>query len=69
MTDGNDFSMPFLMPTHKAAWAIVKAIKNKKKYAIIPWQINFIGKIMYLLPISIWDWLAKKAPRKKTAPL
>jgi short-subunit dehydrogenase len=66
MTDENDFSMPFLMPTHKAARSMIKAIKAKKKYAIIPWQINFIGRIMYLLPISIWDWLAKKAPRKKT---
>ena len=69
MTDANDFSMPFIMPADKAARAIIKAIKNKKKYAIVPWQMNFIGRIMHLLPISIWDWLAKKAPRKKTAPL
>ena len=68
MTDVNDFTMPFLMPTDKAARDIIKAIKNKKKYVIIPWQINFIGRIMYLLPISIWDWLAKKAPRKRITP-
>ncbi|MDC0423023.1 SDR family oxidoreductase [Methylophilaceae bacterium] len=69
MTDVNDFSMPFLMPTDKAARAIIKAIKNKKKYCIVPWQMNIIGRIMYLLPIMIWDWLARRAPRKKTTPL
>ena len=68
MTDVNDFTMPFLMPTDKAARDIIKAIKNKKKYVIIPWQINFIGRIMYLLPISIWNGLAKKAPRKRITP-
>ena len=69
MTDQNDFSMPFLMPADKAARAMIKAIKNKKKYVIVPWQMSFIGRIMHLLPILIWDWLAKKAPRKKTTPL
>ena len=65
MTDANNFSMPFLMPAENAARSIIKAIKNKRKYVIVPWQMNFIGRIMHLLPISIWDWIAKKAPRKK----
>ena len=69
MTDVNDFSMPFIIPADKAARAIIKAIKKKKKYVIVPWQMNFIGRIMQLLPILIWDWLAKKAPRKKTVSL
>ena len=69
MTDTNNYSMPFLMPVNKAAQAMIKVIKKKKRFAIIPWQMNFIGRIMHLLPISIWDWLAKKAPRKKNVPL
>ncbi|MDG2253271.1 MAG: SDR family oxidoreductase [Methylophilaceae bacterium] len=69
MTDANNFSMPFLMPAENAARSIIKAIKNKRKYVIVPWQMNFIGRIMHLLPISIWDWIAKKAPRKKNITL
>lgn len=69
MTDANQFSMPFLMPVDKAARAMARAIKKKKKFVIIPWQMNFIARIMRLLPISVWDLLAKKAPRKKTIPL
>ena len=69
MTDKNDFSMPFLMPVDQAARSIIKIIKNKKNYAVIPWQMKFISKIMRILPISIWDWLAKKGPRKKNIAL
>ena len=69
MTDANDFTMPFLMPVDRAAQVMVKAIKNKKKFLIVPWQMNLIGRIMHVLPIFAWDWLVKKAPRKKRLPI
>ena len=65
MTDVNDYSMPFIMPANKAAISFIKAIRKKKKFIIIPWQMKIIGYLMHILPIFIWDFLAKKGPRKK----
>lgn len=42
----------------------MKAIKNKKCFVIIPWQMNIIGIIMKFLPIFLWDYLAKQGPKK-----
>ena len=65
MTDVNDYSMPFIIPANKAAISFIKAIRKKKKFIIIPWQMKIIGYLMHILPIFIWDFLAKKGPRKK----
>ena len=65
MTDDNDYSMPFIMPVNKAAISFINAIRKKKKFIIIPWQMKIIGYLMHILPIFIWDFLAKKGPRKK----
>ena len=65
MTDVNDYSMPFIMPANKAAISFINAIRKKKKFIIIPWQMKIIGYLMHILPIFIWDFLAKKGPRKK----
>ncbi len=65
MTDVNDYSMPFIMPVNKAAISFINAIRKKKKFIIIPWQMKIIGYLMRILPIFIWDFLAKKGPRKK----
>jgi len=65
MTDVNDYTMPFIMPVDKAAISFINAIRKKKKFIIIPWQMKIIGYLMHILPIFIWDFLAKKGPRKK----
>ncbi|NQW34944.1 MAG: SDR family oxidoreductase [Methylophilales bacterium] len=69
MTDTNDFTMPFLMSADRAAQSMIKAIQKKKKFLIVPWQMSIVGKIMHVLPTFVWDWLAKKAPRKKKIPV
>ena len=65
MTDVNNYAMPFIMPVDKAAISFINAIRKKKKFIIIPWQMKIIGYLMHILPIFIWDFLAKKGPRKK----
>ena len=57
MTDVNDYSMPFIMPVNKAAISFINAIRKKKKFIIIPWQMKIIGYLMHILPIFIWDFL------------
>ena len=64
MTDVNPYPMPFIIEAESAAKKIIAAIRQKKTYAIIPWQMAIIGRIMHLLPNWIWDFLAKKSPRK-----
>jgi short-subunit dehydrogenase len=65
MTDINNFTMPFLMPVDKAAKAFISAIHKKKKFTIIPWQMGIVAKFMHIMPVSLWDWIGKRMPRKK----
>jgi short-subunit dehydrogenase len=64
MTDVNTFFMPFLMKVDHAAFSIVRLIAQKRRYAILPWQMALTGRMMKLLPASVWDWMMKHAPRK-----
>jgi short-subunit dehydrogenase len=65
MTDINNYSMPFLMDVQKFAHLFIKAVKKKKRFVIIPWQMAIVGHIMSLMPSALWDWIMKNAPRKE----
>lgn len=67
MTHSNPYAMPFILEVDKAVTLFIKAIDQKKKFIIIPWQMNIVGKLMRLLPASIWDFLAKRGPKKLRA--
>jgi short-subunit dehydrogenase len=64
MTRLNKFPMPFLMKPDVAAKKFVKAINQRKKFIIFPWQMRFIVILMRLAPACIWDLIMKNAPRK-----
>lgn len=64
MTAVNPYKMPFLMEVDVAARKMAGIIANKKRYAILPWQMALVGKLMRLLPAGAWDWAMKKAPYK-----
>lgn len=64
MTDVNKYRMPFLMEVDKAAHVIAMIIQRKQRFAIFPWQMSLIGRLMRLLPARLWDWVMKRAPRK-----
>ena len=67
MTNDNTYTMPFILEVDEAVKRFMKAIDRKKKFVIIPWQMNILGTLMRLLPASIWDSLAKRGPRKLRA--
>ena len=67
MTHSNPYAMPFILEVDKAARLFIKAIHRKEKFIIIPWQMNIVGKLMRLLPASVWDFLAKRGPKKLRA--
>ncbi len=64
MTDVNPYAMPFLMNADVAAEKIARIIGKNKRFAIFPWQMAIIGRLMKLLPGAFWDWLMRKAPHK-----
>jgi len=64
MTKHNRYAMPFILDVDIAVSRFMKAIKHKKRFVIIPWQMNMVGTLMRLLPASLWDFLAKGGPKK-----
>lgn len=64
MTDVNTFPMPFLIEVEDAACRMARLIARKKAYAILPWPMALVGRVMKLLPAPFWAWLMKKAPHK-----
>lgn len=64
MTAINPYSMPFLLETDEFARRAAKAIAAKRCYAVIPWQMAIVARLMRLLPPWLFDRLAINAPRK-----
>ena len=64
MTDVNTYPMPFMMDADTAAAKIARAIEQKRRYVILPWQMALVGRLMKLLPAAVWDWAMKNAPHK-----
>lgn len=65
MTDINQYKMPFLMDADVAAAKFVVAIKHKRRFVVIPWQMGWVARFMRFIPPVLWDWVMKKAPHKK----
>lgn len=65
MTDINEYAMPFLMDVDKAAEKFVDTILAKRRFAIIPWQMGVVSRIMRMIPPILWDKIASHAPHKK----
>lgn len=64
MTRVNRYRMPFLLEVDDAARRISRAIAAKRRFAVIPWQMAVVGRILRVLPGPIYDRLAVRAPRK-----
>lgn len=68
MTASNPYSMPFLLPADEFARRCVRAIAGRRRYAVIPWQMALVARLMALLPDWLYDRLARNAPRKPRKP-
>jgi short-subunit dehydrogenase len=64
MTDVNPYPMPFILDADEAARRIAHAIDLKVAIAVIPWQMDLIGRMLKFLPNWIYDRLFVNAPRK-----
>ena len=64
MTAINPYPMPFLLPVDKAAGRFARAIGRGLSYAVIPWPMGIVAKLLRLLPNFVYDRLFTSAPRK-----
>jgi short-subunit dehydrogenase len=64
MTRVNRFRMPFLLEADDAARRIARAIAQRRRLAVIPWQMAVISVLLRTMPGALYDRLASRAPRK-----
>lgn len=70
MTEQNPYPMPFLMPVEQAANSMVAAIDRGDRFAVMPWQMGIVARLLRLLPRPLYDALAVRAGRKpRVVPL
>jgi short-subunit dehydrogenase len=64
MTAVNDYAMPFLLPADIAAQRIARVIERGCSYAVVPWQMAIVAKLLRLLPDALFDRIFVRAGRK-----
>lgn len=64
MTDVNRYPMPFILPVDVAARRIARVIERGSSFAVVPWQMALVGRILKILPNWLYDALFSRAPHK-----
>ncbi|MDD5250912.1 MAG: SDR family oxidoreductase [Rhodocyclaceae bacterium] len=64
MTAANPYPMPFMLPAAAAARRLARAIAGGRSYAVVPWQMAIVAKLLRLLPNALFDRLFAHAGRK-----
>ena len=67
MTEGNPYSMPFLMRRDRAARLIARAIDRRRSFYVLPWQMAWLGRLLKILPRPIYDRALAGRPSKPRA--
>jgi short-subunit dehydrogenase len=64
MTGRNPYPMPFILDADEAAKRVAHAIVRGRSYAVIPWQMAIVAKVLRLMPNAVYDRVFARAPRK-----
>ncbi len=64
MTEKNPYPMPFLIDADTAARKFARVIDSGKTYAVIPWQMAIVARLLRVLPNWFYDRLFLRAPHK-----
>jgi NAD(P)-dependent dehydrogenase (short-subunit alcohol dehydrogenase family) len=64
MTDINTYPMPFMLEADEAARRMARVIERGKSFAVIPWQMALVGRLLKRLPNWLYDVLFSRAPHK-----
>jgi len=64
MTAVNSYTMPFMLPADEAAKRIARVIDAGRSYAVVPWQMAIVARLLRVLPNPLFDLLSSRAGRK-----
>jgi len=64
MTAINPYRMPFLLDADVAVGRMARVIERKQRFAIVPWQMAIVGRLLRLLPAFAWDLMTRNFKRK-----
>lgn len=67
LTAVNPYHMPFLLQADDAAARIARLIARGANYAVLPWQMAIVAKLLRLLPNPLFDRIAQRFGRKPRA--
>jgi len=65
LTQGNRYSMPFLMSAEAFADRAFASISAGDRFRYIPWQMAIVARLLKWLPNSLYDRVLAGRPRKK----
>jgi short-subunit dehydrogenase len=68
MTARNPYPMPFIIDADDAARRFARVIAKGKAYAIVPWQMAIVGRLLALVPNALYDRFAARRTRKPRKP-
>jgi len=64
MTAHNPYPMPFIMSADEAARRIIAIIARGKSFAVIPWQMALVARLLRAMPNWLYDRILAGAPHK-----
>ena len=68
MTAPNRYPMPFLMEADAFAARAADAIARGRSFAVIPWQMGWVARLLRVLPDALFDAAFARAPHKPRTP-
>ena len=64
MTAKNPYPMPFIISADEFSRRFARAIEAGRDYAVIPWQMAIVAKLLAVLPNALFDAAFSRAGRK-----
>jgi short-subunit dehydrogenase len=64
MTAKNPYPMPFIMSADQAARKFAAIIDSGSSFAVIPWQMAVVARLLRVVPNWLFDLALRKAPHK-----
>ena len=64
MTAKNPYPMPFIMSADQAARKFAAIIDSGSSFAVTPWQMALVARLLRVVPNWLFDLALRKAPHK-----
>lgn len=64
MTARNPYPMPFMLAPDEFARRFARAVDSRTSFAVIPWQMAIVGRVLKLVPNWLYDRVFARAPHK-----